>query len=354
LIFLFEKNILKEILHYIFSSNMLLLQSSNIISQNTEEETPVDNLDNFIFSSTPYRISTITATGCINTEISLKKLFESIDVIDKDDNKKGIVYLEYGKDKCESITKGENVKKKVKSRKQKQIKRFDNQATAVIKIFEEKSNYVNMKLFKNGNIQMTGIKGITDGNNCIDIIVDLIKEKALNDIAIEPEKLMRSNYKVQLINSDFKVNLEIKRDILYKLLIYEYDIACSYEPCIYPGVKIQYFWNDDRDGKCKCENHCSKIKKNSVCKKITIAVFQSGCIIITGANIIEQVEDTYKFICNILKENIKKLYKKTLKELLESANIYKTDNSQSEIILINKKNIVNPERICTKLRLTQF
>ncbi len=320
------------------------------------QESESNNLENFIFNSTPYRISTITATGCINTEICLKNLFESIDVIDKDDNKKGIVYLEYGKDKCESITKGINIKKKVKSRKQKQIKRFDNQATAVIKIFEDRSNYVNMKLFKNGNIQMTGIKGINDGNNCIDIIVDLITEKTSNEnmIAIEFDKLMRSSYKVQLINSDFKVNLEIKRDVLYKLLIYEYDIVCSYEPCIYPGVKIQYFWNNDRDGRCKCENHCSKVKKNSVCKKITIAVFQSGCIIITGANIIEQVEDAYKFICNILSENIVKIYKKTLKELLESANIYKKDTSKSEIILINKKDIVNPEKICTKLRLTQF
>ncbi len=294
-----------------------------------------------IFNATEYRISTITATGCINTEINLKQLFDSINVIDKNDNKNGIIYLEYGKNKFESISKGTNIKKIVKSRKIKQIKRFDNQATAIIKVFDNQLYYINMKIFKNGNIQMTGVKNIDDGIICIKYIIDFIKNNASenNLIATDINNIKLDNYKIQLINSDFKINFEIKRETLYKLLIFHYDMVCSYEPCIYPGVKIQYYWNENRNGQCNCEIHCSlKKKKNTDCKKITIAVFQSGCIIITGSNTIEQINDAYGFICKIIQDNYQVLHKTPLLEIEEDKNI-----TENEIIYIKKKNIINPE-----------
>jgi TATA-box binding protein (TBP) (component of TFIID and TFIIIB) len=297
-----------------------------------------------IFTATNYRISTITATSGINTEINLKQLFDSVNIIHKNDNNNGIIYLEYGKNKFESISKGENIKKKVKSRKIKEIKRFDNQATAIIKVFNDQLYYVNMKIFKNGNIQMTGIKHINDGIICVNFIIDFIKNNSTEEnlIVTNLDNINLNNYKVQLINSDFKINLEIKREILYKLLIFEYDIICSYEPCIYPGVKIQYFWNDNKNGQCSCEEHCSTKKKKAICKKITIAVFQSGCIIITGANTIEQINDSYSFICNIIKDNYNYLYKKPLLEIVEDKNL-NNYIEENEIIYINKKSIQNPE-----------
>jgi TATA-box binding protein (TBP) (component of TFIID and TFIIIB) len=294
------------------------------------------------FIATKYRISTITSTGRINTEIDLKKLFDSLDIIQKDAEKKGIVYLEYGKNKFESITKGELVKRKVKSRKIKQIKRFDNQATVIMKINEDKIYYINMKIFKNGNIQMTGIKNIDDGIECVNLLIKFIKDQNTieNTIVLSKDEMILTNYKVQLINSDFKINMQIKREVLYKILICEYNIVCSYEPCIYPGVKIQYFWNENINGQCVCEEHCSTKKKKAICKKITIAVFQSGCIIITGANTISQINDSYNFICKIIYDNYNILYKKTLAEIIESTKIIE---EKEEIVYIYKKNIVNPE-----------
>ena len=42
---------------------------------------------------------------------------------------------------------------------------------------------------------------------------------------------------------------------------------------------------------------------NGQCKKITIAAFQSGSIIITGANRLETIEDARNFIIRVLKDN---------------------------------------------------
>ena len=107
-----------------------------------------------------------------------------------------------------------------------------------------------------------------------------------------------------MINSDFKVNFEIRLDYLYKIITQEYKIICSYEPCIYPGAKIEYYYPNN--GFCKCTSFCTG--KSETCKKITIAVFQSGCIIITGANKIEHIEIAYNFICDILSNNMKRIH----------------------------------------------
>ena len=40
------------------------------------------------------------------------------------------------------------------------------------------------------------------------------------------------------------------------------------------------------------------------CKKVTIGVFQSGCVIITGAATVTQIEECYPYICKVLKDNI--------------------------------------------------
>jgi hypothetical protein len=94
-------------------------------------------------------------------------------------------------------------------------------------------------------------------------------------------------------------------------------VIATYEPEIYPGVKICYSWNEDyqdrnqyREGRCYCTERCTgKGKKDSVargngnCKIITICVFQSGKIIITGGKSLKQTHDAYYFINRVLKNH---------------------------------------------------
>jgi len=255
---------------------------------------------------TPYRISTITAVGNINTIINLQKLF---DLFIPTDN---IIYMEYGKTKDISNFKGIHPKKKNSKKKKK---RFDNQATVFIKF--EDDTHVNMKIFKNGKIQMTGLKKIKNGKVAINFLIDYLKElylinKKNKDIIETYDSMKLDNYKICLINSDFKFNTKIKRDNLFKYIINNTKLICSYEPCIYPGVKIQYFHNDFNNGICECDDYCENKNKNSKCTKITIAIFESGCTIITGAKNLQQINATYKYIANLLNNNISEFKKKDL------------------------------------------
>jgi TATA-box binding protein (TBP) (component of TFIID and TFIIIB) len=176
----------------------------------------------------------------------------------------------------------------------------------------------------------------------IDILVDNLKEN--KDIAKSQEQVETVNYKVALINSDFKVDFEIKRDKLYSTIINHYDNKCSFEPCIYPGVKIQYFWNScnrDKDGVCKCHEDCYIGKGNGHgdgnCKKITIAVFQSGCIIITGAQNTEQIDDAYRFICGVFNKHLDIVKKVSL-----SLNVIAPKTEPKTKVILKKSLIIYP------------
>ena len=255
-----------------------------------------------------YRISTITGVGDLNSAIYLQDFFDIFNPTSK------IVYVEYGKTKNISNVKGEHPKKKPKKKK-KDSKRFDNQATVFIKLKDE--TYANMKIFKNGKIQMTGLKAINNGIEAINILIEYIKtiHNEKNKIVEKIEHIKLSNYKICLINSDFKFDYKIKRNDLFKFITNNTNLVCSYEPCIYPGVKIQYFYNNDNDGVCKCSEYCDNKKKNSNCSKITIAIFESGCTIITGAKNINQINTTYDFINNLVNTNINSFKKKELPKL---------------------------------------
>jgi hypothetical protein len=77
-------------------------------------------------------------------------------------------------------------------------------------------------------------------------------------------------------------------------------------------VKTSFFWNTTNpkeNGVCYCNDNgdsCNGKGRGAAkgeCRKITISVFQSGKIIITGARDPKQIDDCYQFITNILKVN---------------------------------------------------
>lgn len=291
---------------------------------------------------TPYRISTITATGSVGTIINLDVLYTCIDVVDNEEQE-GIVYVEYGKKKSETIFKGYAKKFSVNRRKTKPTKRFDNQVTIVYRTNDNKN--LNIKTFRNGNVQITGIKSIDQGYTTVDkmikVLTDIYHNKDENVIG-SVDELRNHNYKIRLINTDYKVGFSIKRENLHKILKNEYGNVCNYEPVIYPGVKLHYFFNiqnADMNGVCKCSRRCHDLKGGEGngdcdCKKITIAIFQSGCVIITGPQTKQQIEVCYKFINDILYDNIDKIEKKVMvpPELIESS-------SARKIVLIPKSKI---------------
>ena len=250
---------------------------------------------------TAFRVSTITANGNVAEKgalISLDVFYHNLHI----ESGKGFVWAKY---------KDESKGTHPKVRRGREKKSFDNQVTMVY-YFQEGYN-PNMKLFRNGNIQMTGLKDIDDGPRVIEAVANEILRisKDHPDICSDITKIKPHNFITRMINSDFVVPYKIRRKELYNILISNYENTSCYQPESYPGIKMHFYWNThnhNKDGICRCKSHCfgkGEGDGDGNCKKVTISIFQSGSILITGATSYAQVVDTYKFINQILHENEK-------------------------------------------------
>lgn len=286
---------------------------------------------------TPYRVSTITCNANIgdNVNLDLNTLFHKIEIDNRNDS---FIWIQFLKEK-EEQSRGVYPKKKRKTKTEGK-NRFDNQMTVIYKFNDE---YMpNIKIFKNGNIQLTGIKDVLHPKIIIDRLIQNIKriyetdKNVINsgdttDNTNITDNLSYKNFKIRMINTDFKIyekedmanKFNIKRKELHNILISErYSNKSSFQPGIYQGVKLEYFWNScntEKDGICKCSGNCfgkNSGNGNGNCKKVTIAIFESGSILITGGITFEQVNDAYAYICRVISEN-KDVVKKQLNTELQ-------------------------------------
>ena len=225
------------------------------------------------------------------------------------------------------LLENNSLKKHGRQKKKKDNENFYNSCSIIVKASLD-IKCVNIKLFNNGKITLTGSKEEMDGYYaCCVLLEEMKKEKDIfpdteeNDIP----KLNIANYKITMINSDFDTNFKI--DLLKFLNILnnnKKELFTKFNPEKYRGLIIGYYWNtkkDIQDGRCLCKLKCNG-KGNGTgdgqCKKITISVFKSGSIIITGGRLLKQIEDAYKCINSILKENYYDIIKLSILDYINS------------------------------------
>jgi len=273
---------------------------------NIEYVEPVLNYSNL-------RISTITTTAQLGTKIILDSLFEQVPIIEYWDLTDGILKMEFsGKSKGTSF-KDIMLKPKVAKTS------FFNQATLVIRqeiqplVWKE----INVKLFRNGGIQMTGIKSIEMSSNALRWLLTYLASTCGAKPIFEKDPSIQKE-QVQLVNTDFSIGAKVRRDVLHRILSENYRLNSSYESAIYQGVKTKYFYNAKRPesapcGICPCPKLCKGTgdgSKIGECKKITISPFQTGQVIITGARTMEQIEEGYVFIKEVFTTHAESILRK--------------------------------------------
>jgi TATA-box binding protein (TBP) (component of TFIID and TFIIIB) len=171
---------------------------------------------------------------------------------------------------------------------------FEGQCSVVIQINNKK---INVKIFNNGSLQLSGVDNYKRGILCIKNIFKLCK------IAKSPVTRV-FNYRTENMNSTIKAGYDVNREKLRNLLLNRKCLVI-YDPSHYPGVVFKYFFNihNDKDGLCKCSTPCKNRKANGYqlneCRSITITSFRSGITIITGARNIEQLLEAYNYMTRL-------------------------------------------------------
>ena len=335
---------------------------NNCISNMDIDTQIFDFLNNFdkktdkidIPKETPLRVSTRSAICKITQNINIDKMVEILyyninkNLVQKENLDYPIVGIKY---KNININLNEVRKKKNKSKKKKE-KNFYNQVTLIIKPRAD-IRPQNIKLFRNSSISMTGGKNKNDGLCAVvALLYEIKKYPIIFRSDSERENINYKDFRITLINTDYSLEFKVDRMKLYDILINQYNMFVIYSPDIYSGVKIYFFWNKNhkvQDGICRCEEKCyiKKKNKNKIggCKRVTIAVFQSGKIIITGADKIKQTKNAYSCINDIIHSNYQELRRITLQDLEtmeESKNVNVNDN---------KKNNEIKKKLCLKIKV---
>lgn len=263
---------------------------------NTLEQLAFSELDTKLLPS-DVTISTMTIYCKAQTVFNCYNIAKYIDL-----TLDSILSVTYGKVEDPETNRTLIKKKKTSAKKKKKKNIFYNQISMYVYAKGKKDKKpVNVKLFSNGAIQMTGCQKI---DNAVDVLnkifYELKKEKAIldpkeNKIVM---KLFATNLKmldlkkidklnIAMINSGFKMPFKIDRGKLYNLLIQTKN-ECLYDPVKHACVNIKYEHPD---------------------KTISIFVFEKGSIIITGAKNCEQIKSAYDFINKYLLTHHSKIKK---------------------------------------------
>jgi len=268
-------------------------------------------------------ISTMCSSCKLGTIINILNIEKYLEL-----NTDDILCVKMNKERIRTLipdkkkNKREKKTKIIKIEKENTTNHFYNQITVIIRIGNgpindwETEPKINLKLFKNGSIQMSGCKSVENINIVLNKLlykIKMIKAKIEDGKIVEKnyieniEKLKVSNFKIDMINSNYKVNMQIDRSKLFSLLLKK-KIKSSFEPCIRACVIIKYI----------------PIVDNDELKEISIFVFQKGNIIITGARKKSHILVAYKYINNIL--------------LTHSEEISKIDEKEEENLILDLYN----------------
>jgi len=265
---------------------------------------------------TAIKISTITLTGKIGDYVMGKFLYDRLPINDD------IIYTENRKEH-----KGNKTKKKVKYSKKEKMSKLDkrklgrgkplsNQISIGMKGQEGfHKNPVCLKIFKNGNIQLTGCKTIQEGYDLYKTLYKyigdipkrfyLIEDNVYYEIEPIKNMILPENLKLnsEMINASYSLNFEIEQIKLYDLFktkFKEDELFVTYDCCVSSPAVRCYLMNmsvyDDRK------------KKN---KQPSIFLYRSGSVNIIVWKI-DMLYKAYEFINNFIEENFRQVVSRNL------------------------------------------
>lgn len=241
----------------------------------------------------------------------------------------------------------ESLKKQGRTSNKKDCENFYNSCSIIVKAgINEKC--VNIKLFNNGKITLTGSKKELDGyNGCCILLNEIKKEREcfLNYEELNFDDIKVEGYSITMINSDFNTNFKIDLISLLNILNEKNEyLFTKFNPEKYRGLIIGFYWNmksTNQNGVCSCKTKCTgKGTGNGEgqCKKITISIFKSGSVIITGGKLVEQIEDAYAFINNVFKDNYGEIVKMSILDFINEED----GNEEDECVLCEE---VEPKKL---------
>lgn len=231
---------------------------------------------------------------------------------------------------------------------------FENQATLVVRM--RSGTHTNIKLFRNGHIQMTGSRSEEEGREAAELVVSMAADssRSSSPSTIETDENRELEAKsssvgepssapgahvgpmnVCLMNSDFRLTGGyVDRQAFYEVATVTFGVQSSFQPAIYPAVKCFFMWRpetadgsnsclpspragfkgpdrgtcpDKRPTAPGCDGVCPIQAAHGVggcdgkgcCKRVTILIFHTGAAIVTGGVTQTQIRACHAWVDSV-------------------------------------------------------
>jgi len=141
-----------------------------------------------------------------------------------------------------------------------------------------------MKIFPNGSMQLTGATDPKEGKCIFKQAVKVIKAAyGIDDSNADYDKI-----RIAMINTNFCMGFTLDLDTVNQLFN-DQGYQSTYTPDTYSAVTVRFYPIEDR-------------------KRVTVNIFNSGSVIITGAESLKEITAAYLIINRLLRENYNDVY----------------------------------------------
>ena len=208
---------------------------------------------------------------------------------------------------------------------------------------------IHVKVFNTGKLEIPGVLNAD--------ILDIVSGKIINILQPFISRplcfIEEKNDDNVLINSNFNCGFYVNREELYSILrSNKYNLETSYDPCIYPGIKCKFYFNNvigfDKEkqrGNISTEDRNVKIDMLIDSKKyneVSFMIFRTGSCLIVGNCSEKILKFIYEFIREILANEYSNIYvendevaTKGKKQKLRKKNVFVSSNYYSTIVSTN-------------------
>lgn len=157
---------------------------------------------------------------------------------------------------------------------------------------------IHVKVFNTGKLEIPGIQSD-------DVLIKTLKLlcETLGSAFVGIDGLSWDAAKnlTVLINSNFTCGYYINREKLFQRLKYHYGINSAFDPCSYPGIQCEFYYNENaekQDGKQPASILSEQEKKTFI--RMSFMIFRTGSVLIVGKCSDEVLHNIYKFLKNLL------------------------------------------------------
>jgi hypothetical protein len=222
-------------------------------------------------------------------------------------------------------------KKDITSYRCKKKSAFYNCFALILRIYHKGLfKEIHVKVFNTGKLEIPGIQSDEVLEKTLLLLCETLTPILETNIPLVCDRLKNETV---LINSNFTCGYFIDREKLYQRLKYHYHINSVYDPCSYPGIQGEFYYNTEstyQDGKQPLGSLCESKKEKFV--KISFMIFRTGSALIVGKCNECMLRVIYVFLKNLLETEYDNVCAKT-NETQEHKYIH--DKKRKKIIVIN-------------------